>query len=201
MFSSIGDVATGIVFELAKFAFLIFVVFSFFAMLFKKKPKRRKPRPIDVWAIPKQTSRNKPKHSYKYTKAVDNLEAGHKIYETKTYLLTNHEKKFLNEFLKPKYSGYIINPQVRVADVIEPISNLSYGQKKSALYQITQWHFDFVITDKNYKILLVIELDDASHDKKDRARRDGILNLACKNAGLELHRYRLHQGLFKQTYG
>lgn len=192
-------------FWLVVIAGLVYVVFgiatAFLAAITEKKPKRRKPRPIDVWAIPKQATRNKPKYSYKYTKAADNLEAGHKIYETKTYLLTNHEKKFLNEFLQPKYSGFIINPQVRVADVIEPINNLSHGQKKSALYQTTHWHFDFVITDKNYKILFVIELDDASHDSEDRKRRDTILNLACKNAGLELHRYRQHLGKFKKTYG
>jgi len=35
---------------------------------------------------------------------------------------------------------------------------------------------DYVITDRDSKVLLVIELDDKSHDRNDRKKRDKFVN-------------------------
>jgi hypothetical protein len=39
----------------------------------------------------------------------------------------------------------------------------------------SQWHCDVVIVDIHFAIIGAIELDDASHQKKQRIRRDILL--------------------------
>ncbi len=76
--------------------------------------------------------------------------------------------------------------QVRLADIIncsESDWQKGYGPKISAK------HIDFVLFDKNTtKIRLCIELDDPSHDKPERKRRDVFVNKALESAGVPLLR-------------
>ncbi len=77
--------------------------------------------------------------------------------------------------------------KVRLADlffVSRPKENLSYFNR------ITQRHVDFLLCDPgSMKPLLGIELDDASHRRRDRKDRDEFVDRTFKAAGLPLLRF------------
>lgn len=113
-------------------------------------------------------------------------------YVKKGQLLTEPEK-ILFKILQHKYGEtHHVFCQVRVVDVIQPNTALYKERSREwmALFrQVSQWHFDFVICDKeSMEVVRAIELDDKSHKQKDRQRRDMILNKSCVNAKITLER-------------
>jgi len=77
---------------------------------------------------------------------------------------------------------------VRVADVIKPKKTLDKAQKRTRFLKTSQKHFDFVLCDpESLEPLCVIELNDKSHQRKDRQKRDQFLSAACKSAHLALY--------------
>ena len=77
---------------------------------------------------------------------------------------------------------------VRVADVIKPKKTLDNKQKHILFRKTSQKHFDFVLCDPiSLEPLCVIELNDKSHQRKDRKERDKFLATACHSANLPLH--------------
>ena len=102
------------------------------------------------------------------------------------------------KLLERKYGEqYYVFAQVRVVDVLQPNVKRYFTwtkEYKALFWQVSQWHFDYVLCDKNdFSVLCALELDDLSHDRSDRIRRDRILNAVCKDAGLQLERMRLAQ--------
>jgi carbamoylphosphate synthase small subunit len=54
-----------------------------------------------------------------------------------------------------------------------------------------QWHCDVVIVDRRtFRVVAAVELDDASHLKKSRCRRDILLDEVMRQAGMPLLRSR-----------
>jgi hypothetical protein len=95
-------------------------------------------------------------------------------YEAKKNLLTKAEFEFY-KILKDSISpSMMIAPKVRLADIVtcsDSDWSRGYGTK------ISSKHIDFVLYDTvTANILLAIELDDASHAKPDRKRRDQFVN-------------------------
>ncbi|EBP0117771.1 DUF2726 domain-containing protein, partial [Salmonella enterica] len=87
---------------------------------------------------------------------------------------------------------------VRVADLIKP--NKRYHEKSKEYYalfkQISQWHVDYAILNlETYEIITAIELDDASHQKPGRQKRDHILNTVFEQAGIKLLRINNYEQL------
>ena len=54
------------------------------------------------------------------------------------------------------------------------------------MYKIQAKHVDFVICDKDMHIKVIIELDDSSHDKKDRKERDEFVDLILQSVGYKV---------------
>lgn len=79
---------------------------------------------------------------------------------------------------------YVICPKVRLLDIIEP----KKGEKKykTLFYKIQAKHVDFVICDKDMYIKAIIELDDNSHDHKDRKARDEFVDLILHSVGYKV---------------
>ncbi len=107
----------------------------------------------------------------------------------KRYLLTKNEwfaHKKLKEIADQK--GLIVCPKVRLLDLIEPRK----GEKdwQTLFYKIQSKHVDFVICNKNMNALAIIELDDSSHDAKDRKTRDQFVDQVLKSVGYEVKRTR-----------
>lgn len=118
-------------------------------------------------------------------------------------LLTGPEQRAY-QWLRDTYGdSVIIFSKVRVVDVITP-NQRRYAQHSKeylALFrQLSQWHLDFVLVDPaRFSVLCAIELDDASHQREDRKRRDRILNNAFLSAGVRLERMHWRSGQLHAT--
>lgn len=101
------------------------------------------------------------------------------------YLLTKNEwyaHKKLKQLADTK--GLIICPKVRLLDIIEPRK----GEKdyKSLFYKIQAKHVDFLICDQAMHIKGIVELDDSSHDQKDRQERDQFVDEILTSVGYKV---------------
>lgn len=114
---------------------------------------------------------------------------GKKYYTNKPKLLTKAENNFLNELYKITPDNIIICPQVRMADILVVSDKVKKKNFKSFFYKISSKSIDFVFCDKKtMEILLCLELDDPTHNKKDRIERDDFVNKAFYDSGLHLVR-------------
>ena len=82
--------------------------------------------------------------------------------------------------------GYTIFSKVRLLDLLEPVSGKNY---KSYFYKVQAKHVDFVLLDKKLVARCIIELDDSSHDEKDRKERDSFVDKAVTSVGYKNHTY------------
>lgn len=81
-----------------------------------------------------------------------------------------------------------------MADVITLAPGLSGKAALAARGQINQKHFDFVLCNPgDLTIQAAIELDDRSHQRSDRQKRDKLLDGIAKKVGLPLIRFRAQQ--------
>jgi len=109
-------------------------------------------------------------------------------YHKKDFFFSQTERSFfqvLSSVLAE--TEYYAFSKVRLADLL----NLSRGTKDKITYwnKIRSKHADFVICDKKwYKPLLLIELDDSSHNSDTRISRDSFVEKALSDAGLPLLR-------------
>lgn len=97
----------------------------------------------------------------------------------KKYFLTNTEKQFLSILYELKKYNLIIIPQINLATIIQKTGEFRY---QNELYR----NIDFGIFDKNYNILLLIELNDISHQQYKRRERDMKVKEIVKQADIKL---------------
>ena len=90
-----------------------------------------------------------------------------------------YEYKKLKEYASAK--GLIICPKVRLLDIIEPRK----GEKDYLALRgkVQSKHVDFVICDQDLHIKAVLELDDNSHNRKDRQERDAFVDQILTSVG------------------
>ncbi|TQN75503.1 UNVERIFIED_ORG: uncharacterized protein DUF2726 [Citrobacter freundii] len=106
--------------------------------------------------------------------------------------MTDRERIFFRS-LCCALSGHslLVMAQVRLADVVRVSSGFTAAQSRTLFRQISQWHCDFVVVDsRDFSVKAVIELDDRSHLRPERQRRDEIFNLVVIQAGIPLYRPR-----------
>lgn len=110
----------------------------------------------------------------------------------KTYLLTKNEWYFYKA-LKPiaDKMGYSIITKVRLADLIKVKNRLSDKEKIKYFSKIKSKHLDFILCNPdNLAPVLIIELDDNSHNRQDRKERDSFVDTALTTAGYKILRVR-----------
>ncbi len=99
----------------------------------------------------------------------------------KARLFTDTEHAFFEVLRECVDGDMLLLCKVRLADVIRPTTNeIIY------LNHVCQKHVDFVISDTTGDPLLVIELDDYSHNRPDRIKRDEFVDNALDAAGVEI---------------
>ncbi len=118
----------------------------------------------------------------------------------KVPILTNHELR--NYQVLKQYTdenGYTINVKMRLADLINPRKNTTRKIWYRNFMKITSKHVDFTLCDSDMNVVLIIELDDWSHERQDRKDRDQFVDAALTGAGLRiLHLYDIdEEGLSK----
>lgn len=108
-------------------------------------------------------------------------------YRSRRFLLTPNERAFFHALHGALGKRWLLFAKVRLADVVTcPKSQWDEGPGR----RIAQKHLDFVVCQPgSIRIIAVIELDDRSHRRADRRRRDAFLNRVFRNAGIPLLRY------------
>jgi hypothetical protein len=110
-------------------------------------------------------------------------------YRRRSRLFSPAERSFLSVLEHAVAGNARVFGKVRVADVIEPISGIGASARQTAINRIDRKHFDFVLcAPDDLSVLAVVELDDASHEARNRQERDQFLSAACQAAGLPLIR-------------
>lgn len=79
-------------------------------------------------------------------------------------------------------NGLYLMAKVRLLDLVEPIK----GVPITYFNKIRSKHVDFVICDQKLVARCVVELDDASHKREDRAERDRFVDSVLKSVGYEI---------------
>lgn len=85
-----------------------------------------------------------------------------------------------------KKKELIICPKVRLLDLLEPRKDTQ--NYKTLFYKIQAKHVDFVICDQNLYVKAILELDDNSHNKKDREERDNFVDTILQDVGYKVIR-------------
>ena len=96
----------------------------------------------------------------------------------KQYLLNKSEKKvywLLVKYLKQKYC---VNPQASLGEILRCENEIGYRA-------INSKRSDFIITDKSFNPLAVIEYQGSGHYQSNYEVRDKIKSNALSNAGIE----------------
>ena len=102
-------------------------------------------------------------------------------YEQKQ-LMSQCEKYFYDILTQNFSQDYIIMPQVNLASIINKNKNFP-KQYQTELYR----NIDFGLFDKNsMKPLLLIEINDKTHEQADRIRRDIKVKEICQIAQIKL---------------
>ena len=108
-------------------------------------------------------------------------------YQRRPALVTDTERRFFDSLRKAAEDRWAVFAMVRLADIIRVTPNTP--QYQSWQNKIQAKHIDFVICAwGSLDILLAIELDDPSHERADRIRRDKFVEGALDAAGVPLLR-------------
>lgn len=113
-------------------------------------------------------------------------------YIAKQRLLSKHEGIF-HKILKIGLPGHEIFANVRLADIVK-VNPKHRGSKNTWLFRnISQYHIDFLVCDKETKIIAAFELDDHTHDNEAGERRDAKKDECLNAVGIKLIRIRVEK--------
>lgn len=102
------------------------------------------------------------------------------LYEIKKSLVTSTERSFLTAIKHILPEDYYLQPQVCLRSVIERTDEAYY---QNELYKI----IDVVIFErKSFKPVLLVEINDETHNQPKRIERDKKVKMICEEAGLPL---------------
>lgn len=110
-------------------------------------------------------------------------------YIAKTSIMTTAETIFFQRLEHISGDRYHVFPQIHLSSLLD---NRVKGQNwRAALAHIQRKSVDFVLVDKQtMHITYVVELDDATHDRYDRKRRDDVVGEILQSVGIPLVRFR-----------
>ncbi len=108
-------------------------------------------------------------------------------YRRRERLVTKAELRFYRSLRKAVLDDWEIFAMVRIADLLRVEPNAR--NRRSWVGQILAKHVDFVLCrPDSLEPVLCIELDDSSHQRADRQKRDEFVDGAFESAGLPLLR-------------
>lgn len=135
------------------------------------------------------TRRPRPKRPCRVRRRLKSIRAEPALpYERREALLSRGELAFYRVLYRvlPRQCGIAIKP--RLADIVKCPDHLwetAHGRR------LSQKHVDFVLYDlETTRIVAVIELDDRSHDRIERQRRDRFLDAVLRSTRVPLMRVR-----------
>lgn len=107
-------------------------------------------------------------------------------------LLSEWEREAFPRLLAALPPGLHLCPQVRLADMLNAGNG---GGWTSALSQVASKSVDFAVIDGDGTVVLVIELNDKTHDQPERRRRDAFVGAALAQAGIPLAAFKPNQSM------
>ncbi len=113
-------------------------------------------------------------------------------YRRQTHILSDGERRFYLEGLLPAIGDrYTVLMKVRLTDVIAVPPEL---WRSAAGRKVQQRHVDFLlVTKKRLRIVMAIELDDASHLSEEQKQKDAYLGDSLLAAGVPLVRLPIYR--------
>ena len=112
-------------------------------------------------------------------------------FRRRSFLTSKGENAFYLVLQEAVGAHYGISMKVRLADLVEPTAKAGSLAATWAFRRISQKHIDFVLYDpRSTLVRLAIELDDASHERRARRRRDLYVDTVLESAGIPLLRCR-----------
>lgn len=103
-------------------------------------------------------------------------------------LLTEWEVQSLLNLTKRVRKGFHVCPQVRLADLVR-VDAPSFRERLRASYGVQRKSIDFIIVcEETREAVLGIELDDKSHDRPDRQKRDRYVEAVFEKIAVPLLR-------------
>jgi len=110
-------------------------------------------------------------------------------YRARPSLLTPAEKKFHEALYPLVYEQWHLYAKVRMEDIIEVKPGLERKEAYGYRSRIKSRHLDFVLCDKEtLEVLMCIELDDNSHQRRSQKDADDFKDRAMAAAGITLTR-------------
>ena len=162
----------------------IFLIYKIIGFLYKRDEKgsqitdservhhdEEQLKPLNLTSYPNNKPQHKEQQLYPYHKK---------------YILTKNEYAFYQQMKYiTKPMGLEILTKIRLADLVEVDSGIAGWN--GYFSKIKSKHIDFAIAD-NMNILLLIELDDWSHQRADRQERDDFVNTVLAKCGYTMLR-------------
>jgi very-short-patch-repair endonuclease len=103
-------------------------------------------------------------------------------------LFSEAEKQFFGVLLEAVGDRFLVLAKVRLADLVR-VRGLSGQEYLAASNRIQRKHVDFVLCDRrSLEAACVVELDDRSHEQKERRERDAFVDGALDAAGIPVLR-------------
>lgn len=116
-------------------------------------------------------------------------------FESRDTLFTPAERSFFGVVEQALDGRCRVFGKVRLGDIVKPARGLSNSKRTTALNRINQKHADFVICSAaELAVIGVVELDDQSHGREDRARRDDFVDQVLVAANLPVARFSAKKG-------
>ena len=97
---------------------------------------------------------------------------------TKKTLMTKTEMRYF-EMIQKAAEGYNVVPQVNLAAILQKHGDFKY---QNELFR----NIDFGVFDEHYNVVILIEINDPSHNRKDRQERDEKVRNLCESVGIPL---------------
>lgn len=116
-------------------------------------------------------------------------------FDSRDTLFTPAERSFLGVLEQALDSRYRVFGKVRLGDIVKPAKGLSNSKRTTALNKVNQKHVDFVVCSAtDLAVIGVVELDDQSHGREDRAGRDVFVDQALTTAKIPVVRFTAKKG-------
>ncbi len=129
--------------------------------------------------------------------------SGGEYWQRQKTLLTEREVSFMKGLFRiVDMKRWYLCPQVRVADIVQLNGNIRPRSRQwwQLFRMVSQWHVDVVIVERrSFSIVAAVELDDASHLRPERRRRDILLEEVLRQAGIPLLRSHDARKLLQMT--
>ncbi|RII25146.1 MAG: hypothetical protein CXR31_14750 [Geobacter sp.] len=120
-------------------------------------------------------------------KAKQPAKVGELAFDSRDTLFSPAERSFLGVLEQSLDSRFRVFGKVRLGDLVKPAKGLSNSKRTTALNKSNQKHLDFVICSAaDLAVIGVVELDDQSHGREDRAGRDAFVDQALATAKIPI---------------